>query len=64
MECTVSKRTEECGQHMMCMPAFGKKAYCECINGYTWNGKACVTQGTTPSIRIIGGELITKKYVE
>ena len=55
MSCTGGK-PGECKQHMMCKAEPGKKGFCECGIRYVWDGTACVTEGTTPSIRIIGGE--------
>lgn len=41
---------------MICLAGNGEKGFCECINGFVWDGSACITSGTTPSVRIIGGE--------
>ena len=43
---------------MMCKAAHGEKGFCDCLNGYTWDGSACTISGTTPSVRIIKGKFI------
>ena len=48
----------ECGQHMLCVAVKEEEGFCQCINGFTWDGSACTISGTTPSVRIIKGKFI------
>ena len=48
----------ECGQHMLCVAVKEEEGFCQCINGFTWDGSACTTGRAVPLVRIIEGKSI------